>query len=87
MAIQKMALPLTPVLALIDMPIIFGLISLYILCVLLFVAPFWIIARKAGFQGTWAIVAAIPGLNYIFLWIFALSVWPPLPASENERIG
>ena len=36
------------------------------------------IIGKAGFNKWWAIVTLIPGLNIIFVWVFAFSKWPSL---------
>jgi hypothetical protein len=44
--------------------------------VLVLIVPVAKILKKAGFSGWWSIVALIPGVNIIFLWIFALVKWP-----------
>jgi hypothetical protein len=45
------------------------------LVVLLFY-PFWRIATKAGYPGVMSLLLFIPGVNFIFLWVAALSEWP-----------
>lgn len=36
------------------------------------------IMRKAGYSGWWCILAVIPLVNLIFLWVFAFTSWPNL---------
>jgi hypothetical protein len=57
---------------------IFALGSLAWLAVMfvIFVLPFVLIIRKAGYSPLWIILAFIPVVNFIFLWVFALSRWP-----------
>jgi hypothetical protein len=43
---------------------------------LVFVLPCWQIVRKAGFSGAWALLAFVPLVNVIALWVFAFSRWP-----------
>lgn len=40
------------------------------------VVPFWRIVSKAGYSGAWSLVAIIPLINLIFLWVFAFANWP-----------
>jgi uncharacterized membrane protein YhaH (DUF805 family) len=42
----------------------------------LFAIPVSKILRKAGYSGWWTILAFIPGVSMIFLWVFAFSTWP-----------
>ena len=44
--------------------------------------PVAIILRKAGYSSWWVIVAFIPMINMIMLWVFAFSRWP-----IEERTG
>jgi hypothetical protein len=37
---------------------------------------YWLILRKAGYQGVWALAMVVPGLNVIALAFFALAEWP-----------
>jgi hypothetical protein len=59
-----------------------GAFSWLIFYFVLFVLPFVLIIRKAGFSALWIIVAFIPVVNFIFLWVFALTRWPV----EERRI-
>jgi uncharacterized membrane protein YhaH (DUF805 family) len=44
--------------------------------ILLFMVPIWKIVSKAGFSGAWALLALIPLINIIMLWVFAFVRWP-----------
>jgi hypothetical protein len=46
---------------------------------LLFVVPCWQIVRKAGYSPAWALLALVPFVNLLALWVFAFARWP------NER--
>ena len=52
----------------------FSLTHLLILGV--FLAPIFLIVKKAGFAPWWALLAFVPIVNLIALWIFALIEWP-----------
>ena len=41
-------------------------------------APVALILRRAGFSRWWCILLAIPIVNIIALWVFALVPWPAL---------
>jgi len=41
-------------------------------------APVALILRRAGFSRWWSILWAIPVVNIIALWVFALVPWPAL---------
>ncbi len=43
---------------------------------LLLLVPVVLIIRRAGFSGWWCVLAIIPGLNLLALYMFALSRWP-----------
>ncbi len=47
-----------------------------ILTAILFVVPMWKIVTKAGFNGAWALLALVPLVNIIALWVFAFTRWP-----------
>jgi hypothetical protein len=42
----------------------------------LFVVPVWRIVAKAGFAGPLSLLAFIPIVNVVLLWVFAFSKWP-----------
>ena len=41
-----------------------------------FVIPLWKIVSKAGYHGAWALLALVPLVNIVALWVFAFSRWP-----------
>jgi hypothetical protein len=48
----------------------------FILLILIFVIPFWQIIKKSGRPGVWALVAFVPLVNLVLLYVFAFSEWP-----------
>ena len=44
--------------------------------ILVFMVPVWKIVSKAGYSGVWSLLALIPLLNIIMLWVFAFARWP-----------
>jgi len=55
----------------------FNVWHLFILVYVLgIVVPCWRIASKAGYPGALALLALVPGLNVILLWLFAFLEWP-----------
>ena len=53
----------------------FGCIVFLAMVVLLFY-PFWKIVTKAGYPGVMCLLFLIPLVNFVFLWIAALTEWP-----------
>ena len=53
--------------------------SIILLYVAVFVVPCWRIVSKAGFPGALSLLALVPLVNVILLWVFAFVRWP------NER--
>ena len=50
---------------------------LIILIVLsIYVVPVWRIVSKAGFPGAFALLALVPVVNIVMLWVFAFVTWP-----------
>jgi hypothetical protein len=49
-----------------------------LLAIVLFGVPVARILRRSGRSGWWTIVAFVPLLNLIGLWVFAFSRWPKL---------
>ena len=47
-----------------------------ILAVIVFLVPLWRIVSKAGFHGAWSLLALVPLVNIIALWLFAFMKWP-----------
>ncbi len=50
--------------------------AIVLLYILGFGVPLWKIATKAGFSGWWSLLAHIPLLNLVVLWLFVLAKWP-----------
>lgn len=52
----------------------------FIVYVLIYIAlivlPVWRILSKAGYSGAWSLLALIPLVNLIALWVFAFLRWP-----------
>jgi hypothetical protein len=40
--------------------------------------PYFRIIQKAGYTGWWALLMVVPLVNFIMLWVLALSDWPAL---------
>lgn len=47
--------------------------------------PAAVILRKAGYSRWWVILAFIPPLNLIGLWVFAFAKWPTLRSSISRQ--
>ncbi|HTV84793.1 MAG TPA: hypothetical protein VME63_05280 [Dyella sp.] len=50
---------------------IIGLFALIITII-----PLWRIISKAGYNGAWALLAIVPLVNLIMLYVFAFNTWP-----------
>jgi uncharacterized membrane protein YhaH (DUF805 family) len=48
------------------------------------VVPTAQILRKAGFSRWWSVLAIIPLVNLVALWLFAFSKWRVLPLAQGE---
>ncbi len=46
--------------------------------VLLYMIPIAMVVKKAGYSGWWCLLALVPFLNVIMLWVFAFASWPIL---------
>jgi uncharacterized membrane protein YhaH (DUF805 family) len=45
------------------------------------------ILHRAGYSGWWVILAVIPLVNIIMVWIFAFSTWPATqPSSDVAKV-
>jgi len=40
------------------------------------IVPCWRIVSRAGYSGAWSLLALVPLLNVILLWVFAFVRWP-----------
>jgi hypothetical protein len=43
---------------------------------LVFQYPLWRIVSKAGYPGALSLLAWVPLVNFVMLWVFALKRWP-----------
>jgi uncharacterized membrane protein YhaH (DUF805 family) len=60
---------------------IMGSLSIWHVIVLLFwaaifVVPVWRIVAKAGYPGVLSLLAFVPLVNVVLLWLFAFVAWP-----------
>jgi hypothetical protein len=44
--------------------------------VAIIIVPCWRIVSKAGYPGAWSLLALVPLVNVILLWVFAFVRWP-----------
>jgi hypothetical protein len=51
-------------------------IIIFLIGMLIVFVPYILIIRKAGYSGWWVLMALIPLVNLIMLWVFALARWP-----------
>lgn len=54
--------------------------------IVVFVLPCWKIVSKAGFSGAWALLALVPVVNVIMLWVFAFASWPNNNSPQQKRV-
>lgn len=45
--------------------------------------PVAIVLRRVGFSRWWAIVAFIPLVNIVGIWVFAVVSWPKFPQAKQ----
>jgi hypothetical protein len=67
-----------------------GSLHLFVLlCVLAFIVlsvyPIYRIISRTGHSGWWCLVSFIPGLNWIFIWVFAFVPWPTVDGPYERR--
>ncbi|MFT0547836.1 hypothetical protein ACMHYO_16095 [Allopusillimonas ginsengisoli] len=56
----------------------FGMIFPFLGYLVLIVVPVAMIIGKAGYSRWWAILAFVPLINLIALWLFAFARWPAI---------
>ena len=56
---------------------VFHLIVIVLVWLIVFF-PVIKILQKAGYSGWWILIWFVPGVNIIFLWLFAFADWPNL---------
>jgi hypothetical protein len=42
----------------------------------IYLVPLWRIVGKAGFHGAFSLLALVPLVNIVMLWVFAFAKWP-----------
>jgi len=42
------------------------------------------VTKKAGFPAAWGLVALVPLVNLMALWVFAFTDWPALPIRPSN---
>lgn len=42
------------------------------------------ILRRAGYPGWWALLALVPLVNLVALWVFAYTRWPAIDGSNRQ---
>jgi hypothetical protein len=57
-----------------------------IVAIILVAIPITNILRRAGRSGWWTVLAFVPLLNLICLWIFAFTTWPAVQNNHPERM-
>lgn len=66
----------------------FGIIelALVLFLFLLWVPPVVRIIQKAGFSPLWTLLALIPVVNLVALWVFAFARWPSLKGDASAPV-
>ena len=54
---------------------------------LVYVIPVAMIVKKAGYSAWWCLVAFVPLLNIIMLWVFAFASWPNVREPQSQDVG
>jgi hypothetical protein len=60
---------------------------IYLAVELLWVVPVWRLFRRVGWSARWALLAFIPLLGIILLWVLAFAAWRIADANEQPLIG
>ena len=66
------------------------LIILALVAVIVYVAAVWPwlrICRKAGYSGWWSLLAVVPLVNLVMVWVFAYADWPRLRGNATPAQG
>jgi hypothetical protein len=57
---------------------ILGSLVVWVVVLVVFGVPPWMIIRKAGYNGWWILLYLVPLVNVVMLWVFAFANWPNL---------
>ena len=63
----------------------FGMIFPIVAYLIVIGIPAAMVIGKAGYSRAWVILAFIPIVNLIALWVFAFAKWPVLKETEKKR--
>jgi hypothetical protein len=63
----------------------FGIIQWLAVSAILFVVPFWRIAKRAGFKPGFAFLALVPGGILVLLWVIAFAKWPIVQQANGKE--
>ncbi len=55
------------------------------LVALIWILPLWRILERLGYRPAWALVAVVPPLALLLLWVLAGRKWPIPDAAERQR--
>jgi uncharacterized membrane protein YhaH (DUF805 family) len=55
-----------------------------IVFLVLYLFPVARIIRKAGYSGWWCLLALVPLVNLIMVWVFAFASWPNLRENRSQ---
>jgi len=58
-----------------------ALLAMLAISVVLYGIPAMLIVRRVGFTRWWGLLAALPGVNVVAIWVFATCQWP----SEEDK--
>ncbi|HEX3663194.1 MAG TPA: hypothetical protein VHU89_17285 [Acidobacteriaceae bacterium] len=59
---------------------VFPIVALFF--IVLFMIPYWVIWKKAGFSPWLSLLMLVPLANFIMLYVLAFSEWKVVPVSE-----
>jgi len=51
---------------------------------IIFIIPFWMISKKAGFSPWWSLLFIFPLAGLVYIWVLGFSDWP---SQRNTRNG
>jgi uncharacterized membrane protein YhaH (DUF805 family) len=58
---------------------------IFAIFLIVYLVPIVKILSRAGYSGWWCLLALIPIVNVIGLWVFANARWPALNAARNGQ--
>jgi hypothetical protein len=70
----------------IGVPELIVLLGMFVVGLITYVLPFYLIFKKAGYPGITSLAMALPLVNILLLFWFALSEWPLLQEVKALRL-